>query len=143
VAGVKQRERRNADKLAQAPPYAVAFHGIADPLGYRESDPRRPSFSAVERLQDEGACRRSRAPCGGLGSGPKVTSAFQPLHETDIRTDLSNSGRRAESRAARSAQALNLLRPRARRAARTLRPPFVAIRVRKPWRRLRTNLLGW
>jgi hypothetical protein len=25
----------------------------------------------------------------------------------------------------------------------TLRPPLVAMRLRKPWRRLRTNLLGW
>ena len=29
-----------------------------------------------------------------------------------------------------------------RRAARTLRPPAVARRARKPWRRLRTSLLG-
>ena len=35
------------------------------------------------------------------------------------------------------------MRPRARRAARTLRPPGVAERERKPWRRLRTRLLGW
>jgi hypothetical protein len=143
VAGAKRCERRNADKLAQAPPYAVAFHGIADLLRYCKSDPRRSGFGAPERLQDKGACRRSRASCCGLGSGPKVTSAFQPLHEIDIRTDLNRIGTGARLCAARSAQALNFLRPRARRAARTLRPPFVAIRVRKPWRRLRTNLLGW
>src|SRR5690606_35772785 len=40
-------------------------------------------------------------------------------------------------------QALSFLRPRARRARRTLRPPTVALRARKPWRRLRTRLLGW
>jgi hypothetical protein len=40
-------------------------------------------------------------------------------------------------------QALRLLRPRARRAAMTLRPPLVAMRERNPWRRLRTSLLGW
>ena len=44
---------------------------------------------------------------------------------------------------ARRAQALSLLRPRARRAAKTLRPPLLSIRARKPWRRLRTSLLGW
>jgi hypothetical protein len=38
--------------------------------------------------------------------------------------------------------ALSRLRPRARRAAITLRPPFFAMRARKPWRRLRTSLLG-
>jgi len=39
--------------------------------------------------------------------------------------------------------ALSRLRPRARRAATTLRPPLVAILARKPCRRLRTSLLGW
>jgi hypothetical protein len=39
-------------------------------------------------------------------------------------------------------QALRLLRPRARRARRMLRPPTVAMRARKPCRRLRTRLLG-
>ena len=34
------------------------------------------------------------------------------------------------------------LRPRARRRANTKRPPLVAMRARKPWRRLRTRLLG-
>jgi len=38
--------------------------------------------------------------------------------------------------------ALSRLRPRARRAANTFWPPRVAMRERKPWRRLRTNLLG-
>jgi len=45
-------------------------------------------------------------------------------------------------RAAAGVQALSRLRPRARRAATTLRPPLVAMRARKPWRRLRTRLLG-
>jgi hypothetical protein len=39
-------------------------------------------------------------------------------------------------------QADKRLRPRARRAAMTLRPPTVAIRARNPCRRLRTILLG-
>jgi hypothetical protein len=42
-----------------------------------------------------------------------------------------------------AAQALRRFRPRVRRALSTLRPPLVAMRLRKPWRRLRTNLLGW
>jgi len=45
-------------------------------------------------------------------------------------------------RAAAGVQALSRLRPRARRAATTFRPPLVAMRARKPWRRLRTRLLG-
>jgi hypothetical protein len=46
-------------------------------------------------------------------------------------------------RCASVAQAESRLRPRLRRAAMTLRPPTVAMRERKPWRRLRTSLLGW
>jgi len=40
-------------------------------------------------------------------------------------------------------QAESRFRPFRRRLAITRRPPTVAIRLRKPWRRLRTNLLGW
>lgn len=40
-------------------------------------------------------------------------------------------------------QAESFLRPRARRARSTLRPPTVAMRARKPWRRARTRRLGW
>jgi len=39
-------------------------------------------------------------------------------------------------------QALSRLRPLERRAASTLRPPVVAVRARKPWRRLRTIFEG-
>ena len=39
-------------------------------------------------------------------------------------------------------QADNFFRPRARRARRMLRPPTVAVRARKPWRRARTRRLG-
>ena len=40
-------------------------------------------------------------------------------------------------------QAERRLRPRLRRAAITFWPPLVAMRARKPWRRLRTSLEGW
>ena len=38
---------------------------------------------------------------------------------------------------------LRCLRPRWRRAARTLRPPFVFMRARKPCVRIRFKRLGW
>jgi hypothetical protein len=38
---------------------------------------------------------------------------------------------------------LRCLRPRWRRAARTLRPPFVFMRARKPCVRIRFMRLGW
>jgi len=53
VSGAKRSGRRAADERAQAPPHAVAFHGIADLLGNRESDPRRPGLGALARLQDK------------------------------------------------------------------------------------------
>jgi hypothetical protein len=43
----------------------------------------------------------------------------------------------------KGAYALNDFRPRARRAFKILRPAFVAMRARKPWRRLRTRFDGW
>jgi hypothetical protein len=86
VAGAKRCEWGNADQFAQAPPHAVAFHGIADLPGDRKADPRRPGLGAPARLQDEGACRRACAFRGSLGGSPKITPAFQPLHETDMRT---------------------------------------------------------
>ncbi len=50
--------------------------------------------------------------------------------------------RHAFSRTATN-QADRTLRPLARRAASTRRPPLVAIRARNPWRRLRTRFEGW
>lgn len=91
VAGAKRFGGSNANQFAQAPPHAVAFHGIADLLGDRESHTGWSGLGAPARLQDEGACRRACASCGILGGGPKVTPAFQPLHKTDIRTVLNRN----------------------------------------------------
>jgi hypothetical protein len=55
VVGAKLFGRGGANQFAQAPPHAVAFHGIADLLGNRQSDPRRPGLGAPARLQDKGA----------------------------------------------------------------------------------------
>ena len=54
-----------------------------------------------------------------------------------------NRGDREVRTAEMWAQVDRRLRPFARRAASTLRPAAVAMRARKPWRRLRTRLLGW
>ena len=83
-------------------------------------------FETVKPTRTGPSSRRSRA-CstkaagGSLGAGrggQEIRSLPQPLH-----------GRRGRPR---RAQALSRLRPRARRAARTLRPPVVAMRARKP-----------
>jgi hypothetical protein len=77
-------------------------------------------IAALAHLQDKS---RGRQLFSGR-RGEEIGSPSQPIHGT-------------------SHQALSRLRPRARRAAITLRPPFFAMRARKPWRRLRTSLLGW
>jgi hypothetical protein len=48
----------------------------------------------------------------------------------------------AELRRGEQAQALRRARPLARRALKTLRPPGVLMRARKPWLRLRLITLG-
>jgi hypothetical protein len=62
-----------------------------------------------------------------------------PFRAVFTETRIAKTGVEAEGAAV---QALSFLRPRERRAAITLRPPTVAMRARKPWRRLRTILLG-
>ena len=69
VAGAKGRRGRKPHHLAQAPPHAVALHGIADLARHSEADPDGAVclvvflavLSAAPRLQDEGAGGRPRA----------------------------------------------------------------------------------
>jgi hypothetical protein len=106
--------------LTQPAPHPVALHRIADLPRHREADPRRTVLGAAARLHHEGAA--GRAP--PLGRGEKIGAAGQPFHGTFY----GNAG----SAVAAIDHALSRLRPRARRAASTLRPPVVAMRVRKP-----------
>jgi hypothetical protein len=116
---------RKPHHFAQPPPYAIALHCITDLSRNREADPHRTILSAPPRLYHEGSSRRP--------------------HPARRRTEIRPARQSLHDKAATAAidHALSRLRPRARRAASTLRPPLVAIRVRKPCRRLRTNLLGW
>jgi hypothetical protein len=66
----------------------------------------------------------------------EVGAFFHP-----VEGDLDGSAR-VHGRSLFGGQAESLLRPWARRRARTWRPFLVAMRLRKPWRRLRTSLLG-
>jgi hypothetical protein len=102
--------------LAQPAPYPVALHRIADLPRHREADPRRTVLGAAAGLHHEGAAGRPQP----LRRSEKVGAAGQPLHGN------------AATAVAAIDHALSRLRPRARRAASTLRPPVVAIRVRKP-----------
>src|SRR5829696_8090376 len=105
-----------ARERPEAPLHAVADDGAADLLGDGDPEPDR-GVAVVARADEEDEAGHGRA-AAAIG-GQEVGSAGE------------------------GAQAERVLRPRARRAARTLRPPTVAVRARKPCRRLRTRLLGW
>jgi hypothetical protein len=115
---------RKPHDFAQSPPYAIPLDRIADLLRHRKADPWRSCVDTRPSLQYE--CRR-----GGPGAR-RGAEKIRPLPQS-----FHGSGQRYEAR-----QALSRFRPRARRALSTLRPPVVADRLRKPWRRLRTSLLG-
>src|ERR1700761_9138531 len=110
-----------AAERAEAALHAVADHRIADLLGHRDAEAHRRIAVVARAYQKHEA-----------GHGP----ARATVRREEIRAA-------PEDDVSVLAQAESDLRPRARRAARTLRPLGVAERVRKPWRRLRTRLLGW
>src|SRR6476646_7919031 len=114
-------------RCPEPPANAIAHDRIADLLGHRKPETRRPRGILAAAQQ---ALEHKTLP-DGAHTAPhcqEFRTPAQPLH--------------AEQARRRKPQADSRLRPRARRAESTLRPPVVAIRVRKPWRRLRTSLLG-
>jgi hypothetical protein len=114
----------------ESPLYAIAHHGIAQLLGGSNPEPRIARL-ILARLHDQHERRHgdTHATIGGEEFGPFGQAA-------QGQAILPVSARRL-------AQADSLARPRARRARSTARPPTVAVRARKPWRRARTRLLGW
>jgi hypothetical protein len=136
---------QTAQRRAQAALHAVALDRAAGLARGGEAEARRLRagvvLGAAAGLKGEG--RRMAA--SALGGRLKIGAANEPA---DAAGDLVGGAariRRASVRTrrlARRAQADRRLRPRARRAFSTLRPPTVAMRARKPWRRLRTSLEG-
>ena len=98
------------------------------------------------KIQD-GRAAAARAPAlpVDLEQGDARTAPLSPA-DTVLLIDLVHyftiEEQDAILRRADRVQAVSFLRPRARRALITLRPPVVAMRARKPCRRLRTSLLG-
>src|SRR3569833_3578691 len=116
VAGLWRRDDASQSyHFAKPAANAVAFRRVADFFGDSKADADRAGIVAKARLHHEG--RPGNA--GALGGGNEVRSFFQPVHDVNRRIEIAG-------------QALSRLRPRARRAARTLRPPVVARRARKP-----------
>ena len=126
--GARVAGQRSAQRLPEPPPHPVAHHGRADlpRHGQTHADPPLARIRATHGLHDE---RLAAAPSGH--APPPGT------HRADA------DGRsRPCSASHRAGHADRRLRPRARRAAITLRPPRVAMRERNPCRRFRTSLLG-
>ena len=109
------RTNHRTRQFAKTALHAVAHNGIADLLCDRNPESHRgiAIVSPANQQHKAGRCH----PACSIG-GQKV----RPLSNRN--------------------QAESFLRPRARRARITARPPTVAIRARKPWRRARTRLLG-
>ena len=109
--------RRQPNDLPQAPPHAVAFHRIADLPRHREADAGDCPFLGAPPLWST----NERPQAIAVGRGSKLLR------------------RLSRSRAGwRSRYALRRLRPGVRRAATTLRPPWLPC-ARKPCLRLRTQ----
>jgi hypothetical protein len=102
--------------IPQAAANPIPFDRVADLLRHGKANPRWSVIDPLARLQHE---RGS----GGLDAGRR-SQKIRPLPQSFHGNNACGSGarRQAESR----------LRPRERRAESTLRPPLVAMRVRKP-----------
>jgi len=115
---------------------AVADDGIADFLGGGEAGPGgRAGFRPAAGLDDH-----QLAPFGYSVRDIKEFAPDAQAFQGD-RVGIAVS-RQGAGFAARD-QAESRLRPLERRRARIFWPFFVAMRERKPWRRLRFRLLGW
>ena len=95
VAGAECFGRRQPHHLAQAPPHAVAFHGIADLARHGEADPAGALVAARTRLHDKCGGRGTRAG----GGSPKIRPAFQPFHQIRFGSPLTSPARRQSDRA--------------------------------------------
>src|SRR4051794_21280111 len=104
------------DRGAQPAPDAVPRHRGTNPAADGKRDARRITGVTVQKTQRDGA--------GSLPTGPR---------EGLERRTVADAPDQAESR----------LRPRARRARSTARPPLVRMRSRNPWVLARLRLFGW
>lgn len=115
IPGAKSPRVRKPHDRPQPPPDSVTLDRVAYLLRHRESDPRWSVIGTLPRLQNKGRNRSARTGCGG----DEVRSFSQPLHGWTPTGFVIR-------------QALSRLRPRARRAFSTFRPPFVSMRARNP-----------
>jgi len=136
--GIRPEDR--IDRGAKPPACPVPRHRVADLATggepYAAGTPEHVRLS--ERLEHETRHRGFSSTPGD----PKELRAFEQARQRLHRGAFRSLSGRAEA-ALPSRQAESFLRPLARRLARMLRPPTVAVRLRKPCRRLRTSFEGW
>jgi hypothetical protein len=123
--------------------------GVPKTLAHEALDPV-PGHRPTELFLRDGETE-SRTPCvvgpgqddevtvGGLGGGAEDATELGRGQEPAG----TRKGPRTGRPVARVQAGVRRCRPLARRAFRTLRPPLVAIRARKPWVRARLIRLGW
>jgi len=116
MSGAKRTCGCQPNNFPQPPADPITLDGISDLLRDRKAKSCRTRVMALARLQHK---RRGRCLEPGR-RGQKVRPLPQSFHGSKVRGGKHR--RQADSR----------LRPRPRRAERTLRPPFVAMRARKP-----------
>lgn len=103
MSRLKATAAAQSHRLAQAPPDAIAFDGIAHLLRYGKADPRRPLILALAGLKHK--CRRRNLDAGR--SGQKIRPLPQALHRVMAGIRPAHSGAEALA-AARAAGRHNL-----------------------------------
>jgi hypothetical protein len=129
---IRQDLRRNGAQAAFGP---IAHDRISDFATRSEANPHAATRTRrLQRgLQHQTGCDRLSAACRDPQKVFPDSQRLKFAGSSDLRPDtLFGYSTQADSR----------FRPLARRAANTRRPAAVAMRARKPWRRLRTSLLG-
>jgi hypothetical protein len=125
-----KKRRRHSFQPASCP---VPRHCIADLAAGRESDTNGPrSGGCACRCRANFHRHACRDAAGTFRHSQEILAVFEAGDRLGASQD----------RVFGVGQADSLLRPWARRRDSTLRPPAVAMRALKPWRRLRTILLG-
>lgn len=123
---IKRKQGRS--RGPQAPFGTIALHGAADLAAGGEPDPGQIWLC-------RGVRRRTDLQRQAPSVAPDATRGAQKIGPDFELAEVQALFRRI-------CQADSFLRPLLRRRDRTLRPPLVSMRARKPWRRLRTILLG-
>lgn len=114
-----------SEQLAQPAPHPIPLYRSAEPAWRAQPDARLRPFGP-QRSQDQESVRTRR-----------------PVASKRIEIRLAPKHREGRHGCARRRQTVSFSRPLARRLASTRRPPFEAMRARKPCSRFRARFLGW